>query len=62
MDSLMPLVWLLAFMLIPLWIPLSAIAFGALADLVQRRRGAIRSQHPALASAASRRLVVTESD
>lgn len=52
MRDLMTLVPIFAFMLIPLWIPLAAMAFGALHDAVvaparMARRTAARAAHPA---------------
>lgn len=38
MTDLMPLVYLFAFMLIPLWIPMAAVIIGALADIASRGR------------------------
>lgn len=54
MDSLTPLLSLFAFMLIPLWIPLAAITFGAIADVVRPRhatpvRRTAGARHAALA-------------
>lgn len=36
---MMFMLWLFLGMLIPVWIPIIAVVFGALADAVQRRRG-----------------------
>ena len=55
MHDLMTLVPIFAFMLIPLWIPLAAMAFGALHDAVLAPARVARSSRSARSARSARR-------